>query len=151
VVKRGFVVTVTGAAIVAAGLAGCSSNKASNGSSTAATGNGSAKVTIDGKDQTVSGKIACVTTGNQVSIQLGDPSGGLQAVLTTDNPPKVNAVQLGKVSGQVLQYAPGAGDATATRDGNNYKISGHALGGVDMSNPMAGPVSKAFNIDVTCP
>jgi lipoprotein LpqH len=44
---------------------------------------------------------------------------------------------------------PGAGKATATKDGSKYKISGTATG-VDMANPMQ-PVNKPFEIDVTCP
>ena len=50
--KRGFVVVIGGAAIVVAGLAGCSNNKSSEATQTAASGTGKAKVTIDGKDQT---------------------------------------------------------------------------------------------------
>jgi len=42
------------------------------------------------------------------------------------------------------------GKAQATKDGSAYKITGTASG-VDMSNPMAGPANKSFEIDVTCP
>jgi len=42
------------------------------------------------------------------------------------------------------------GKAQATKDGSSYKITGTASG-VDMSNPMGGPVNKSFEIDVTCP
>ena len=149
--KRGFVVTVAGAAIVVAGLAGCSSNKASNGSSTAAGGQGSAKITIDGKEQTVSGSIGCVTNGNTINVALGSGSGGaMSAVLTTDNPPKVTAVALGNVNGMALAVGSGQGDATATKDGDKYTIKGHAVG-ADMANPTAGMQTKPFEIDVTCP
>jgi lipoprotein LpqH len=50
-----------------------------------------------------------------------------------------------------LGYTPGTGqgNATATKDGSKYKISGTATG-VDMANPMQ-PVNKPFEIDVTCP
>jgi len=75
-VKRGFVVAVGGAAIVIAGLSGCSSDDKkteSTGTSAAATsasGTASAsataapsgsgtKITIDGKDQNVSGTVVC--------------------------------------------------------------------------------------------
>jgi lipoprotein LpqH len=147
VVKRGFVVGVAGAAVVVAGLAGCSSNK----SGTAASGKGDAKVTIDGKDQSISGNIGCVTQANTVNIALGDASGGLSAQLTTDDPPKVNAVALGNFNGTPLAVGPGAGDATATKDGRKYTIKGNAIAGIDMSNPMAGPAKKPFEIVVSCP
>jgi lipoprotein LpqH len=42
------------------------------------------------------------------------------------------------------------GKAQATKDGSSYKITGTASG-VDMSNPMARPVSKPFELDVSCP
>ena len=71
--------------------------------------------------------------------------------LTTDDPPKVNAVALGSFNGQPLAVGPGAGDATATKDGKTYTIKGNAIAGIDMSNPMAGPTKKPFEIEVTCP
>lgn len=152
--KRGFVVAVAGAAIVVAGLTGCSSsNKACNGGACASGGQGTAKVTVDGKDQSVSGKIVCGTQGNTVTIGVGDTTAQnyVSAQVTTDNPPKVNVVSLGKGSGQQpLTVGPGMGDATATKDGNTYKITGHA-GAVDMSNPMAGVQTKPFDMEVTCP
>jgi lipoprotein LpqH len=41
------------------------------------------------------------------------------------------------------------GEASATKDGNTYKISGKATG-VDLSNPLQ-PLTKPFEIAVTCP
>ena len=64
----------------------------------------------------------------------------------------MKSVGLGNVNGVTLGYSPGQpgqGKATATKDGNKYKISGTATG-VDMANPMQ-PVNKPFEIDVTCP
>ena len=75
--NRGFVVAVAGAAIVVSGLAGCSSNKASHGSATAAAGKGTAKLTVDGKDQSITGDIGCTTSGEIVAISIGDQSKGL--------------------------------------------------------------------------
>ena len=40
-------------------------------------------------------------------------------------------------------------DAKAEKDDKTYKISGNATG-VDMANPMQ-PVTKPFEIEVTCP
>jgi ipoprotein LpqH len=151
-VKRGFVVALAIAAIVVAGMTGCSSKKSCSGGACGSTAQGSAKVTVDGKDQSVSGTITCVTSGNMVAIGVGNPgtTGAVAAQVTTDNPPKVNSVALGNVGGLNLAVGPGAGDATATKDGSTYKITGHATG-ADMSNPMAGPQTKPFEMDVTCP
>ena len=65
---------------------------------------------------------------------------------------KVHSVGLGNVNGVTLGYTegvPGGAAASATKDGNAYKITGTATG-VDMANPMT-PVTKPFEIDVNCP
>jgi lipoprotein LpqH len=59
-------------------------------------------------------------------------------------------VALGNFNGVSLGVGGTTGKAQATKDGNSYKITGTASG-VDISNPMAGPVNKPFEIDVTCP
>lgn len=165
--KREFVVAVGGVAILVAGLSGCSSSekkaesggssatasvKAEGGGASVSTGSGSAKVTIDGKEQQVSGAIVCAKQGGNVNIALGQGMTGITAVVSESDPPTVSAVQLGNVGGVALQYAPGApgGSAEATKDGNTYTIKGNATG-ADMSNPMAGPVTKPFELEVTCP
>ena len=157
--KRGLTVAVAGAAILAAGISGCSSNKSTSGSSgsssgtSASAGAGGAsgtKVSIDGKDQNVQGTTVCTTAGGSVNIAIGGAATGIAAVLTDANPPQVKSVGLGNVNGVTLGYTSGTGqgNATASKDGNNYKISGNATG-VDMANPMQ-PVNKPFEISVTC-
>jgi ipoprotein LpqH len=164
-VKRGFVVAVGGAAIVIAGLSGCSSgNKSASPSSsasssaagtasasaTAAPSGGGTKVTIDGKDQSVSGTVVCSSMGGNMNIAIGEAGTGIAAVLGSDGS-TVQSVGLGNVNGVTLGYQSGAGqgDAKAEKNGNSYKISGTATG-IDMANPMQ-PVNKPFEIDVTCP
>ncbi len=166
--KRGLTVAVAGAAIVVAGISGCSSNKSSTGGSSgtsagtsagggttsASVGGGGAAaptVIIDGKNQNVTGQVVCTTAGGNTTIAIGGAATGISAVLSTDNPPKVQSVGLGNVNGVTLAYAaaaPGQGNASATKDGNTYKITGNATG-VDMANPTQ-PVKKPFEIDVTC-
>jgi lipoprotein LpqH len=112
-------------------------------------GANAAKVTIDGKDQNVQGATICTKAGGNVSIAVGGPTSGISVVLADATPPTVKAVQLGNVNGVTLQYAQGGqGNASATKDGNTYKVTGTATG-TDMANPMQ-PVSKPFEIDVTC-
>ena len=163
--KRGFVVAVGGAAIVIAGLSGCSSgNKSSSSSSSgasSATGTASAsasaapsgggtKVTIDGKDQSVSGTVVCTAMGGNMNIAIGSASTGIAAVVSEDGS-TVQSVGLGNVNGVTLGYQSGTGqgEAKATKSDKSWKISGTATG-IDMSNPTQ-PVSKPFEIDVTCP
>jgi lipoprotein LpqH len=148
-------------AIVVVGLSGCSSNKSSTSGSSASnqstaaasgsSGSSTAKVTIDGKDQSVQGTVACTTAAGNVNIAIGGAATGIGVVLTDASPPAVKSVGLGNVNGVTLGYTPGTGqgNASATKDGNKYKVSGTATG-VDMSNPMQ-PVNKPFEIDVTCP
>ncbi len=165
--NRGFVVAVGGAAIVIAGLSGCSSgNKSSSSTSTsaattsasgtasvsatAAPGGGGTKVTIDGKDQNVAGTVVCSAMGGNMNIAIGDAATGIAAVVKEDGS-AVQSVGLGNVNGVTLGYqnGTGQGDAKATKDGNSWKITGTATG-IDMANPMR-PVNKPFEIDVTCP
>ena len=150
--KRGLTAAVAGAAILAAGISGCSSNKgttASGGGVTAST-NGSTTVIIDGKNQNVTGSVVCSTAGGNTTIAIGGAATGIGAVLTDANPPGVKSVGLGNVNGVTLTYAQGSGqgNASATKNGNSYKITGTATG-VDMANPTQ-PVSKSFEIDATC-
>lgn len=157
--KRSVTLAATAAAIVAVGLSGCSGDKKSSESSSsnstngvsASSGSSTAKVSIDGKDQKIEGTVACTTAAGNVNIAIGAASTGIGAVLTDASPPSVKSVGLGNVNGVTLGYTPGTGqgNATASKDGSKYKISGTATG-VDMANPMQ-PVSKPFEIDVTCP
>ncbi|WP_309224724.1 lipoprotein LpqH [Mycolicibacterium sp. CBMA 234] len=156
--------SLTAAAIVAA-LTGCSTYKSGpNAGSPAAPGaSGSAnavaplapQVTVDGQPHPVSGGVTCNTSGNNVTIGIGDVSNGVGAVVSTGHPPLVHIVGLGTVNGVALGYsdaAPGqASRAGAAVSGNSYAIKGTASGS-DLSNPQAPQeVSKSFEMDVTCP
>ena len=149
--KRGVVVAIGGAAIVIAGLAGCSSNKG-----TSSVGGGKAKLSIEGKDQKLDNPtVACKTEGGDFVIAVATSSmTGLGATLTSADSPQVKMVGLGTVDGVALGYnsaVPGGGAApTVTKDGKTYKISGSATG-ANVSNPTAGPVTKSFELQVTCP
>ena len=152
--KRGFVVAVGGAAIVIAGLSGCSSEEKSSTSgetSSAAAAEGKSTVSIDGQDQNVQGTVVCSTMGENVNIAIGDATTGIGAVVSSGDSPTVHSVGLGNVNGVTLgfQENAGQGEAKAEKDGSTYKISGTAVG-VDMANPMQ-PVNKPFEIEVSCP
>lgn len=156
--KRQLTVVVAGAAILAAAISGCSSNKSSTGNSSGSSGTSASansgaagtKVSIDGKDQNVTGSVVCSNASGTVNIAIGGSATGIAAVLSDGNPPQVKSVGLGNVNGVTLGYTSGTGqgNASAIKDGNTYKISGTATG-VDMANPMQ-PVNKPFEINVTC-
>lgn len=152
-VKRGIVAGIAAAATVVAGLVGCSSNKSSTGASSSGVPAPVAnKVVIDGQTQNVTGAISCTQVNGNTSIGFGDPTTGIGAVVSNADPPVVQAVGLGNLTGVTLGYSAGApnqANAQATKSGNSYTIKGTATG-ADASNPQQ-PVSKSFEIDVTCP
>ena len=167
--KQGVLVAVGGAAIVVAGLSGCSSGdnsaagsssssssssseSSSSAASTSAEASASTKVIIDGKDQNVTGSVVCTNLGDTIAIAIGQATTGIAATVTNGDSPTVKQVGLGNVDGAVLGYSQGVGggEATVEKDGRDYVIKGKASG-ADLANPMAGLVTKDFEIDVTCP
>ncbi|WP_307787856.1 lipoprotein LpqH [Mycolicibacterium sp. S2-37] len=146
-----------GAAVLVAGLVGCSSDSGSSESSSpsntanATSASSEAKVTIDGQDQNIQGTVACTSMGGNVNIAIGQATTGIGAVVTEADPPAVQSVGLGNVNGVTLgfQQGTGQGNAEVEKDDKTYTIKGNATG-VDMANPMQ-PVTKPFEIEVTCP
>ncbi|MGE2716064.1 lipoprotein LpqH [Mycolicibacterium litorale] len=167
--KHGFLVSVGGAAIVIAGLAGCSSDSGTSETTAAETtaetsdtatasvsaeatsAPGAAKVIIDGQDQAIQGTVACTSMGGNINIAIGQATTGIGAVVTEADPPAVQSVGLGNVNGVTLgfQQGTGQGNAEVEKDDKTYTIKGNATG-VDMANPLQ-PVTKPFEIEVTCP
>lgn len=162
---RALVVAAGSAAIVVAGVAGCSSEKKAEtkseasatksaemtaGSVSASAGAGTAKVTIDGAPKDIQGQVVCATNGGMFNIAIGDATSGIAVVMAEDGS-NVNSVGLGNIDGVALGFQQGApgGNASATKDGKNYTITGTATG-VDMANPMQ-PMTKPFEIAVSCP
>lgn len=162
---RSGMIAAAGTAIVLAGLAGCSSAKTSDSTAmsegsavspvsepaaSASTASGTAKVTIDGQPTQLQGQVACAVAAGNLNIGIGEQTTGVAVVMAQDAS-RVTSVGLGNVNGVVLGFQQGApgGNASATRDGNNYTITGNATG-VDMANPMQ-PMTKPFTIEVSCP
>lgn len=149
---KGIVVGLAAAAAIASGLVGCSSDKSDNNAGGSAPAPGGNKVVIDGQSQNVSGPVSCTQVNGNLSIGIGDPSTGVGAVVSNADPPVVQAVGLGNLTGVTLGYSAGApnqGNAQATKTGNSYTIKGTATG-VDAANPQQA-LSKSFEIDATCP
>ena len=150
--KHAILVGVAAAGMVAAGLAGCSSKSNTSSSNTSSSSGTAEKVIIDGQNQNITGPTTCTPAGGNLNIAIGDPANGIGAVITTANPPAVQSVGLGQVNGVTLGYAaaaPNQGKVEATKDGNSYTIKGTATG-ASMGSPQQ-PVTKPFEMDVTCP
>jgi lipoprotein LpqH len=160
VAKQRILVGIAAAATVVAGLAGCSSNKSSTSASSSAPAPGGysalapggSKVIIDGQTQNVAGQVSCTQVNGNLSIGIGDPTTGIGAVVSNADPPVVQAVGLGNLTGVTLGYSAGAqnqANAQATKSGNSYTIKGTATGINSADQQQA--LSKPFEIDVTCP
>src|SRR3984885_2073494 len=105
--KRELMITAGAAATLAAVLVGCSHHDGAVSAGNAAVapaGSSNTKVLVDGKDQNVTGQVACTTAAGTVNIAIGGGSGaggvptGIGAVLTDANPPVVKSVALGNVN-----------------------------------------------------
>jgi ipoprotein LpqH len=165
--NRELLVVVGATAIALAGAVACSNDKVpSSGSSSATSSSAAASstpsptsaapsgsaatVTIDGQPRNVGGQVVCATNDGKFSIAIGDMMTGVIVGLEPDGSVVHNA-GLGDFNGAILSFTEGApgNNATATKDGNHYKITGTATG-VDNANP-AQQISKPFEVEVTCP
>jgi ipoprotein LpqH len=147
----------------ASALVGCSSGGHTAGPasstapsvSTGTTGAG-AQVKVGGTD--LAGldpaSVTCVKTGGKINIGSGSIGGrqALAVVMTDEATPKVESLAL-VVDGNALTVANNmgakVGSANVAVDGKTYTISGQAQG-ADMKNPMAGMITKDFDIKVSC-
>lgn len=159
------VASVIGLAAGAAMLVGCSGDKdaaptsgtQSSQATTAQAGTGgTTEVKVDGAD--LAGldlnSVTCVKQGGKINVASGAIGGqqGLGIVMTDATPPVVESLGM-VVDGNALAVANAmgakSGSADVQVDGDRYTITGEAVG-ADMSNPMAGMITKPFTVTVTC-
>lgn len=149
---------------VAAVLVGCSEDNAAKGSEPSASANGTSAVSTGGKSEVkVEGQdlagldlnsVTCVKQGGKINVASGAIGGqqGVGVVMTDEATPKVESLGL-VVDGNALAVASMGGVSTGSAevkvDGDTYTITGEAQG-ADLANPMAGMVTKKFEIKVTC-
>ena len=161
-------VVTAGIGLVAATLmlVGCSDDKgsepssstaASGSSSTQASSGGNSVVTVEGQD--LAGldlnSVTCVKAAGKINVAsapIGGGAQGLGVVMTDEATPKVESLGL-VVDGSALAVSEMGGMKTGSAevavDGSTYTITGEAAG-ADMNNPMAGMITKKFEIKVTC-
>ncbi|GFG65895.1 hypothetical protein MKUB_33850 [Mycobacterium kubicae] len=155
--KRVLAVAI-GSVACASALVGCSSGGHSAGpASSVSTGNGGTQVQVGGTDLPGlnPASVTCVKQGGKIDIGSGSTGGQQQAlaVVMTDEPtPRVESLAL-VVEGNALSVSDSmgakVGSAKVAVDGKTYTITGQAQG-ADLKNPMAGMITKDFNIKVTC-
>jgi ipoprotein LpqH len=153
-----------GLAATASVLVGCSDDKGepSPAPTTAAAGGaevssgGATEVKVEGAD--LAGldpaSVTCIKQGGKINIGSGaaGPQQALGVVMTDEATPVVESLGL-VVDGNALAVANNmgvkTGSAEVTVDGNTYTITGEAQG-ADIKNPMAGMITKMFEIKVSC-
>ena len=129
------------AAVLVAGLAGCSSPPPALGSTTA-------KVTIDGKDTGNPHTVTCSQTGWVWTIETPDKAKGFTAVLGTGGDVTVKSVDFRDFAGFSGTSWGDIGKAEVTGVGGKYTITGSADGNF-IDNPSK-EVTATFRIEAHC-
>jgi hypothetical protein len=130
------------AAVLVAGLAGCSSQPAALGGTTA-------KVTIDGKDTGNPHAVRCSQTGWAWTIETPDKTKGFTAVLDTGDTVSAKSVDFHDFGGFTGSYwADKIGKAEVSGVGGKYTITGSADGSYT-DNP-SNAVTTTFRIEASC-
>jgi Mycobacterium 19 kDa lipoprotein antigen len=109
----------------------------------ATAGAGHVRVTLSGEVKADGdGRVSCIPVGQFMNISTG----GDGAQLISTDPLQVKSVTL-TVGRAMWEYIQGvAGNASATKDGNTYKITGNAA-----INGSGSTGTEPFEFDVTCP
>ena len=130
------------AAVLVAGLAGCSSQPPALGGTTA-------KVTIDGKDTGNPHAVRCSQTGWAGTIETPDKTKGFTAVLDTGDTVSAKSVDFHDFGGFTGSYwADKIGKAEVSGVGGKYTITGSAAGSFT-DNP-SNAVTTTFRIEADC-
>ena len=132
-----------------------SATGSSSASATVASG-GTTSVKVEGNDLPGldTSTVTCVKQGGNINIASGAIGGqqGLGVVMTDESTPKVTSLAM-VVDGNALAVSDNMGMKTGSADvkvdGSTYTITGEAAG-ADLKNPMAGMITKKFEITVTC-
>ena len=137
--KNRIILAAVGALSVVAGSAACPQT----GSWVSSADPSSAKLTVDGQPQPVQGTPSCTQSGNDQIIQVGSQID----VQLLANGSEVLSVGLhtGAVNLQYFKGGYGPGNASFTKAGNTYTITGN-ISGSGLNGAL-----KPFELEVTCP
>lgn len=143
--------TITTTAMAAPSVTPPSPESAPNGAPAGTFGpfdSGDAKVFVDGKPREVRGKVQCLQSADKFFLLI-DPPGNQVTVTLSPDQSRVLTVNLGRVNGESIPtFLDGSerGDASVTKDGNTYRITGTVATGFSATSPTV-----PFEIDATCP
>ncbi|WP_205875808.1 lipoprotein LpqH [Mycobacterium camsae] len=149
------------AVLVSSSLTGCTHDNGSpaihrptvNYSGGALAPTNDAKVTVDAQEHQVDGQIACTAFDDgETVIVIGKEPNAVKVTLTGNaDSPKAKMVIMQNVGNYTTLYVmdpPENGDATVSKDGKNYTISGTSRGIKNGDEPVD---NTPFRIALTCP
>ena len=170
--KRGLAVSVAGVAVLVAGLTGCSKDETTTSRTPAPTStsapvpdasdssaaSGTTKVSIDGQAWDIPGEVDCSGTreeGTAMAIEVGNRGPrSLGLIVTKTDPPAIRSISIG-VAPTAVSYPDAFGlpgtEATVTKNGNTYNVSGIGSGFKYNASADEAPVTMSFDAVVTCP
>ncbi|GGL45068.1 lipoprotein LpqH [Nocardia jinanensis] len=117
---------------------------------------------VDGKALDGNFETTCAEQGNTLALALTDTAntqyGQLSVSASIVDDKTVQAVAIAGSQGGAngMPYAVGygngqpGGSAQLTRDGDTFTVTGEGISAPDMSNPLAGPATAAFEITFAC-
>lgn len=123
---------------------------------------GKSTAIVDGKAIDAKFDTTCVKQGSTLALALTDLSnatyGNLSVSATLNGDDTVQAVGIAGTQGgsngspYAVGYGNGVpgGSAKVTKSGNTYTVTGEGVGGVDLTNPLAGPKNSKFEIVFAC-
>lgn len=121
---------------------------------------GKSTASVDGKEFSAKFDTTCAEQAGTLALALTDTANatyGSLSVSASVAGDKVQAVAIAGSQGGAngLPYAVGygngqpGGSATLVNDGNTYRVTGEGIS-ADMTNPLAGPSTVAFDITFAC-
>ncbi|WP_067649106.1 lipoprotein LpqH [Nocardia harenae] len=157
--------TAAAAAALALLVTGCSDNTDTAtpaGNPTTQANAGTSTAEVDGKTIDARFDTTCAKQAGTLALALTDLSnttyGNLSVSATIQGEDTVSAVAIAGTKGgdsgtpYAVGYGAGApgGSATLTKNGTTYTVTGEGVGGVDLTNPLAGPKNVPFEITFAC-
>jgi lipoprotein LpqH len=144
--KRFF--NATAVALIAAGIAACSSSPAASPPRGALPA-GTARVTINSRALPATTAVKCAPIGSLTTITTGDPAAGVTALVSNETGLIAKSVSINDLGGFTGSYMEGLdGKTDVSMAGETYVIRGTAHG-FDTDNPSM-RTTGTFAIQVAC-
>jgi ipoprotein LpqH len=138
-----------GAAAAVIAIAGCSSESPQYQAPPGALVAGTAQVTVNGQDTGTTNAVQCSSTGSLTTIDTGDQSSGITAMVSNKDELIAESVSINNVGGFTGSYNAGlGGTAKVVMTDRTYDITGTA-DGFETAKPSF-RAEGTFAIKVSC-